>query len=195
MSPEDAKRQRRKLSADEHALWSRATRTVAPLQRLRSSRTDTDVSERPRKAASPPRPQAASQRTGVAAKPGAAIPPPKAALAPLDRRLKQRLARGAESIDARLDLHGRTRSEAQVALLSFLRKAQADGARFVLVITGKGARTGDDFGERGVLKRQVPMWLGLPEFRAYVAGFELAHIGHGGEGALYVRVRRERRAR
>ena len=44
--------------------------------------------------------------------------------------------------------------------------------------------------ERGVLRRQVPQWLSLPEFRALVVGFEEAHIGHGGEGALYVRVRR-----
>jgi len=119
---------------------------------------------------------------------------PKFVPVPLDRRVMQRLARGAEPIDARLDLHGRTQSEAQAALLRFLRKAQADGARFVLVITGKGARARDDWSERGVLRRQVPLWLELPEFRAYVVGFEQAHVGHGGEGALYVRVRRERRA-
>ena len=57
----------------------------------------------------------------------------------------------------------------------------------MLVITGKG---GGRDGERGVLKRQVPLWLALPEFRALVVGFGDAAIGHGGEGALYVRVRR-----
>jgi DNA-nicking Smr family endonuclease len=46
--------------------------------------------------------------------------------------------------------------------------------------------------ERGVLRRQVPQWLSLPEFRSLVVGFEEAHIGHGGEGALYVRIRRSR---
>ena len=62
----------------------------------------------------------------------------------------------------------------------------------VLVITGKGLRgdTGDR--ERGVLKRMVPMWLGMPEFRGYVTGFEGAGIGHGGEGALYVTLRKSR---
>lgn len=65
----------------------------------------------------------------------------------------------------------------------------ARNARLVLVITGKGAR-GE--GERGVLKRQVPHWLALPEFRTLVVGFENAHITHGGEGALYVRLRRTR---
>lgn len=91
-----------------------------------------------------------------------------------------------------LDLHGLTQSEAHAALLRFLRAASSRGARLVLIITGKGgARAGD--GERGVLKRQVPQWLGLPEFRALIVGFEAAHIAHGGEGALYVRVRRDKR--
>ena len=72
----------------------------------------------------------------------------------------------------------------------FLRQASGRGARLVLVITGKGAR--GEAGERGVLRRQVPHWLRLPEFRALVIGFEQAHVAHGGEGALYVRVRRSR---
>ena len=61
----------------------------------------------------------------------------------------------------------------------------------MLVITGKG-KVGGSEDERGVLRRQVPQWLSLPEFRSLVVGFEEAHIGHGGEGALYVRVRRAR---
>ena len=60
----------------------------------------------------------------------------------------------------------------------------------MLVITGKGKAGAET--ERGVLRRQVPQWLSLPEFRSLVVGFEEAHIGHGGEGALYVRVRRSR---
>ena len=76
-------------------------------------------------------------------------------------------------------------------------RAQADGARMVLVVTGKGAGRGDREAavERGVLKRQVPMWLSLPEFRLLIVGFEDAHVGHGGEGALYVRLRRASRPR
>jgi DNA-nicking Smr family endonuclease len=108
-------------------------------------------------------------------------------LAALGRRLRGRVARGKQAIDARLDLHGLTQSEAHGALLRFLRNATARDARLVLVITGKGRG-----GEIGVLRRHVPQWLGLPEFRAFVIGFEDAHIGHGGEGALYVRLRRAR---
>ena len=60
----------------------------------------------------------------------------------------------------------------------------------MLVITGKGrVRRTMARASVGVLKRQVPLWLALPEFRVYVVGFEDAHVGHGGEGALYVRVR------
>ena len=75
-------------------------------------------------------------------------------------------------------------------LLRFLRRAQDEGVRFALVITGIATRARDEWSERGVLKRQVPLWLKLPEFRAYVVGFEPAHIGHGGEGALYVRIKK-----
>ena len=104
--------------------------------------------------------------------------------------MRTRVARGKEAIDGRLDLHGLTQSEAHTALLRFLRTATARDARLVLVITGKGGR-GE--GERGILKRQVPQWLSLPEFRTLIIGFEQAHVAHGGEGALYIRVRRTRR--
>ena len=84
-----------------------------------------------------------------------------------------------------------TQVRAHHALLGFLQRAHHDGLTFVLVITGKG-KVGGAESERGVLRRQVPHWLSLPEFRALVVGFEEAHIGHGGEGALYVRIRRSR---
>jgi DNA-nicking Smr family endonuclease len=106
--------------------------------------------------------------------------------------MKRGVARGKQPIDARLDLHGLTQHEAHGALLRFLATASARGARLVLVITGKGKRGDGDERERGVLRRQVPQWLGLPEFRDFVVGFEDAAIAHGGEGALYVRVRRNR---
>ena len=84
-----------------------------------------------------------------------------------------------------------TQIRAHRVLLTFLQRAHSDGLTFVLVITGKG-KVGGAESERGVLRRQVPQWLSLPEFRSLVVGFEEAHIGHGGEGALYVRVRRVR---
>jgi DNA-nicking Smr family endonuclease len=109
-------------------------------------------------------------------------------LAPLGRRERSQLLRGKKQIEARLDLHGMTQARAYHALSDFLRRAHLDGLTFVLVITGKGGSAS----ERGILRRQVPQWLSQPEFRTLVVGFEEAHIGHGGEGALYVRVRRSK---
>jgi DNA-nicking Smr family endonuclease len=178
---------RRKLSEEEHTLWSRITRSVVPLRRKPRLAAPPDAhasSSKPK-----PIPAARHAPPTPASKPASK---PAPTFEPLGRRQKQRLARGVDEIDARIDLHGRTQSEAHAALLAFLRHAQVRGAKFVLVITGKGARAGDDWSERGVLKRQVPLWLKLPEFRAYVVGFEDAHVGHGGQGALYVRLRRAR---
>lgn len=189
------KRRGRGLSADERALWRGVTRSVEPLRphRRRTAPSGasedgdamTDAGSRPVRH---PKPRAMAVPPRVAPKP---VAPP--ALTPLGRRLKQRVARGTAPIDARIDLHGLSQSEAHHALLRFLRRAQADGARMALVVTGKGAAGAADFAsERGVLRRQVPLWLRLPEFRSLVVGFEAAGIGHGGEGALYVRLRRAR---
>jgi DNA-nicking Smr family endonuclease len=175
---------RRQVSDEEKALWRAVTRSVSPLRGRRKEPEPVDEPAKPKpkpvsRPSSPPHPVAAMHRP--------APKPKEPALAPIDRRAKQKLARGTNAIDARLDLHGRTQSEAHAALLRFLHRAQNNGAKTVLVITGKG---GNRDSERGVLKRQVPMWLALPEFRAMVVGFGDAAIGHGGEGALYVRVRR-----
>jgi DNA-nicking Smr family endonuclease len=174
----------RKLRDDELDLWKGVTRSIAPLHRRKSLDTVPAADARPAAKAAGKR--KATPAPAETVRPTAPLP----ALAPIDRRAKQRLARGIEPIDARLDLHGRTQSEAHAALLGFLRGAQARDARNVLVITGKGGR--DIGGERGVLKRQVPQWLALPEFRKLVVGFEPAHVAHGGEGAFYVRLRRAR---
>jgi len=104
------------------------------------------------------------------------------------------VARGHATIDARLDLHGMTQTQAHAALLHFLMRAQAQDAKLALVVTGKGM--GGAVGsasERGVLRRQVPLWLSLPEFRRFIVSFQEAHASHGGEGALHLRVRRRPR--
>jgi DNA-nicking Smr family endonuclease len=182
-------RRKRGLSEEERALWESVAKQVKPLRKRH-------------RAAKPPAAPLEAEAP-VLSKPVAApkpvapprmIAPPKPeppALAPLGRRERSQLSRGRKEIDARLDLHGMTQTRAHRVLLSFLQRAHGDGLTFVLVITGKG-KVGGAESERGVLRRQVPQWLSLPEFRAMVVGFEEAHIGHGGEGALYVRVRRSR---
>jgi DNA-nicking Smr family endonuclease len=193
----DKRRHRRRLTEDEHKLWSGVIRSIAPLKRKPAgphrAETPPAAGERvpPRRRAEPtPVRHTAAKVAKPAPKP---TPKPVLPVGGLDRRQKHRLARGTEPIDGRIDLHGKTQSEAHAALLGFLRRAQADGARYVLVITGKGGAFGaGTHGERGILKRQVPMWLRLPEFRSHVLAVEDAHAAHGGEGALYVRVRRAR---
>ena len=176
----------RHLSGEERVLWDHVASQVKPLHRpgvVRTVATATrteEVKAAPLKTLAPRLVPA-----GVAAKPAPAAP----ALAPLGRRERVRLSRGHKEIEARLDLHGMTQMRAHQVLAEFLRRAHHDGLTFVLVITGKGDR---ENGERGVLRRQVPQWLSLPEFRSLVVGFEVAHGGHGGEGALYVRIRRPR---
>jgi DNA-nicking Smr family endonuclease len=87
--------------------------------------------------------------------------------------------------------------DAHVQLRRFLKTAQARGLRHVLVITGKGAdqaasRSFYEEDERGVLRNAVPHWLSEPDFASLVVSFSPAPRRLGGEGALYVRVRRPR---
>jgi DNA-nicking Smr family endonuclease len=180
-------RRNRALTADEHELWSRVTRSIAPLRRKRlvaKPEAAAEEAEPPLARTAPPVP--------LSRTPAPRPLPPPPGLAPIDRRLKQKLARGREAIDRSIDLHGMTQAEAHAALVRFLRNARADGARLVLVITGKGGRSDDFTVDRGVLRRQVPLWLRSAELRDVVIGFDWAHAAHGGEGALYVRIRRRR---
>ena len=183
---------RRQLSDEEEALWAGFTRAIKPLKLAKAGAKTTLKSSAIPPAASTPAP---SQTPSHPVTPRE-TPRPSPPLAPLGRRLKQRVARGREPIDARLDLHGMTQQEAHAALLRFLHRAQASGVKTALVVTGKGLRKSSSSEGRnadhkpGVLKRQVPLWLALPEFRLLVVGFDDAHVGHGGEGALYVRLRR-----
>jgi DNA-nicking Smr family endonuclease len=181
-----APRRKRALSEEEQVLWESVAKQIKPLRR------------RPRAPKAPAEEPPVAVKSAGLSKPVPAARPAKAAtpdkpppLAPLGRRERSQLSRGRKEIDARLDLHGMTQTRAHRALLSFLQRANSEGLTFVLVITGKGRVVGPE-SERGVLRRQVPEWLNLPEFRNLVVGFEEAHVGHGGEGALYVRVRRAR---
>ncbi len=176
-------RRGRGLADEERVLWTAVTQSIAPLKRGRGRVASDDAA-----APAPP-----PSRKAVTAAPRAAAVaksvPPAPPLTPLDRRLKKRVAKGRDAIDGRLDLHGLTQAEAHAVLTRFLNAAAAREARLVLVITGKGR---SDRAGSGVLRRQVPLWLALPELRALVIGFEPAHVAHGGDGALYVRLRRTR---
>jgi len=181
-------RSRRALSEEERALWDSVAKQVKPLRKKpRPVKAKASEQASPTAAVKPAAPSRPIPPLH-APKPSKPTAPP---LAPLGRRERTRLSRGKNEIGARIDLHGMTQTRAHHALIGFLQRAHHDGLTFVLVITGKG-KVGGAESERGVLRRQVPLWLSLPEFRSLVVGFEEAHIGHGGEGALYVRIRRSR---
>ena len=188
LDPPPMSRRKRALSREEVELWESVAKQAKPLRkRPRSPKASAEVTEEfllVSKLPSAPKPPATPRKIPTA-------PPAPPPLAPLGRRERSQLSRGRKEIDARLDLHGMTQIRAHRRLFAFLQRAHSEGLTFVLVITGKG-KVGGLESERGVLRRQVPEWLSLPEFRSLVVGFEEAHIGHGGEGALYVRVRRAR---
>jgi DNA-nicking Smr family endonuclease len=186
--PREMIRGRRHLTAEEERLWAAVARSVRPLR----AKPATKPSPAPLAKAVPSKPQSAkpsvARHLEHAPQPVAHKTKPPFPANAFALRERQQLARGKAEIGGRIDLHGMTQAVAHDALLRFLRRAQVEGAKFVLVITGKGGPGGD----RGVLRRQVPLWLALPELRACVLGFDVAHVGHGGDGALYVRLRKAR---
>jgi DNA-nicking Smr family endonuclease len=192
-APPQRPRRRRGLRPDEQALWEHVARSVNPLRPKMPVVVPEALPAPVMPEPEPAPPPARKPASAPAYRPTPPAPPPITPLAPLEPKLRRRLGRGAE-VDARLDLHGLTQAAAHGRLIGFLRGAQQSGHALVLVITGKGDGMHVLAGEggRGVLRRLVPQWLAAPELRGVVLGFETAARGHGGEGALYVRVRRAR---
>lgn len=113
----------------------------------------------------------------------------------IDRRTALRIKRGKQQIDGRIDLHGMRQDEAHRALNAFINGAYKRGDRCVLVITGKGSRSGDGEREAGVLRRMTPRWLTDGSNKEKVLAYSPAQPQHGGSGALYVMLRRRRETR
>lgn len=195
-------RRRRGLTEEDRALWAQVVESIQPLKPKRRRPVKPDAGEvespppntLPAPKPPPPPPRTARRPAAVpvsakAVRVDPALPP----LAPIDRNERRRVVRGTRRIDARIDLHGMRQLEAHAALRGFLAQSQSRGHSIVLVITGKGGAPGSDTlsgDDRGILRRTVPHWLRLPDLRPLVLGFEEAHQGHGGSGALYVRLRR-----
>lgn len=191
------------LDADDAALWDKIVSTTEPLTRGKNRTSVTPESpEQSGAAADTPalkakkRP-ASSKAAEVPAAPAEQAKPPP--LGRFERRDVKQLSSGRLAVDARIDLHGMRQREAHASLRGFLVDAQARGHRHVLVITGKGTQRGtgdtepsfEDAGDRpGVLRRAVPLWLNEPDLRGLVVSYTQAAPRHGGEGALYVRLRK-----
>jgi len=208
-------RRNRAMSSDEARLWSELTRTVEPLKR--SARhigpVTQDGTHAARPIAAPAQPLRNDAKKRPTAPPyqpprhGAAGSHPKhsqtsATPGTLDRRKARRIATGQLEIEARLDLHGLRQDEAHRALRGFLARAQNDGLRTVLIITGKGRVIEPDAHthmfnggrERGVLKQNVPRWLREADLARFVVNYSTASSRHGGGGALYVQLRRRQQS-
>lgn len=163
---------RRKVSEEERALFEQGFKEAIPLVPIAPSK-----SESTRKARSP-------KHTG------------------LDGNTAQRLRRGELDPQARLDLHGMTEKAGHRALIAFVQGAYNRGLRLVIVVTGKGAKPQPDDApfdlelqtrRRGVHKTMTPRWLAEPELARLIADVRSAHRSHGGEGALYVYLRKKER--
>ena len=189
-------RKPRHLSPDEAELWNKVARDTNRLEKSSARPTKTQIATtKPPKAKSPIAPFRIGQRDSSiksATATGPAAPTPPA----MDPKAYKKLQRGKLKPQARIDLHGMTLVEAQPALTRFILNARADGLRLVLVITGKGRDRGSDAGpipqRKGVLRDQVPRWLRSEPCRSAVLDVVQAHASHGGGGAIYVYLRRNR---
>ena len=196
----------RPIAPDEAELWSRVAQTVEKVKKKPRvpSHVDEVLPSPPVAPKAEPSPHSKSKPKPPrqSSLPAAPPPPPPRAppLADFDRRTVRQVSAGKTAIDARLDLHGMRQADARGELRAFLRACQGKGFKTVLVITGKGGPAERDYlagalGEpqRGVLRRAVPQWLQEPDMRAIVLSYTTAGPRHGGEGALYVQLRKPRR--
>ena len=174
-------------------LWARVARSAKPIAKGRIAPTV----EPPKPRAKAPAKEASPPSVKPAPKP-MAKPAPAARSEALNRQTARQLERGKLPLEARLDLHGMRQREAHAALRRFLKSAQGNGYRHVLVITGKGAAANTtkpfyELDERGVLRQAVPHWLTAPDLANVVLSYAEAPRRLGGEGALYVRLRAPKR--
>jgi DNA-nicking Smr family endonuclease len=171
-------------SREDRALWRKTMRDVKPLAPTRPARAAKEEEPEVEPTPAPrPRPVTAPVRRAQS------LPPLAPGESPgVDRRTAEKFRRGQLAVEAQLDLHGLTQEEAHRALASFIQQAHGRGLRMVLVITGKGG-----FGDaRGVLREAVPRWLNEGDLRLRVLSCAWAQPRHGGAGALYVLLRRQR---
>ena len=172
-------------------LWARVARSARPLGKGRGA----PIAEPPKPRAKAPAKQPSPLPPHKPAPKAVAKQAPAARGETLDRQTARQLERGRLPLEARLDLHFMRQREAHAALRRFLKSAQGRGYRHVLVITGKGAPADEsrpfyEADERGVLRQAVPHWLSQPDLAPVVLSYSEAPRRLGGEGALYVRLRR-----
>lgn len=183
---------RRKLRPEEQELWSQIAKTAVPMHPMR----DKDVPQLLKEEQGTEQPvvnPTPTFKVGQDPKTSSRIPPSKPGVLQMDAKAYRKLTRGKLEPEGKIDLHGMTVDRAHSELMNFILRSHTKGRRLVLVITGKG-RNGDGFMpfQRGVLRRQVPHWLDQLPLAPLVLQVSPASQKHGGEGALYVYLRRQR---
>jgi DNA-nicking Smr family endonuclease len=183
----------KQLSPEDRILWGKVARTVDALPGRMEDLFST-ATEPPAKPADPVKKQKNAAQSATPSLTGdkrrkQKHPGLEPGLNPIDGTVYRKIARGRLPLEASIDLHGLNQSQAYGLLHGFLARAHQRGLRHVLVITGKGG----SYGSQGVLRRAVPQWLRAPEYRAIASGCEPAARGHGGDGALYIRLRKQDR--
>ena len=169
---------KRRLRPDELRLWSAVASSVRPF----AGRSAPVVPDDPASAAKVP---AAKPLSATARRSSPAQQKALGALHYIEPNRERRISIGREEIGGRLDLHGMDQAQAHAALTGFVTRAYDEGHRAVLVITGRGRMGG------GVLRLRTPDWLADGSLRRMVAGVSRAHQRHGGDGALYVALKRK----
>ncbi len=193
-----------RITEEERELWEHTARSISP---IKGKKGRVHAALEAEDAPVPPRRETAhhletKKHSAPVAAPAAPVRAVKVVPGPaplsLERKKTRKISSGRIEIEGRIDLHGMRQSEAHTALTRFLHRAYGGGKRWVLVITGKGAPTRTALDERleregearGVLRRNVPRWLAERDLAPIIIGFTAAAIKHGGEGALYVHIRK-----
>ncbi|UNF45525.1 Smr/MutS family protein [Bartonella krasnovii] len=189
MSLSEWRQKRDLLVSQDRLLWEKVCRTITPIHDKKLSSISENIANINDKkqciTQAPLGEQENKQRSTVIKKEKKAVTQAHK-IHFFDHVAHRKISQGRYPLEARLDLHGYIQEEAYFFLKKFLQSSQQNGLRYVLVITGKGRSIGSD----GALHRFVPYWLSTPAFRYYVYAFEQAARQHGGEGALYVWLRR-----
>ncbi len=188
-----SRRKPRGLSPEEKELWSRVVQTAEAHKTPQTLFTDAPILAPTKKT---PKPEPiAPFKIGQKSRPAQTAMPAPASPITMDKRAFTKMKRGKMSPDAKIDLHGMTQDEAHPALINTILNAHAAGKRLVLVVTGKG-KVRDDGGpipvRTGILKHAVPQWLKQAPLKQIVLQTNQANQSHGGSGALYVYLRRQR---
>jgi DNA-nicking Smr family endonuclease len=190
----------RGLTAGEQAAWAHLASSVKPLPGKKRPAPPAAAKPAAVEAAKPMTTLKPAKPAKPAAKPRAPLDQPIAAPLPrkgedhkgLDSHWDRRMKGGRIEPDLTLDLHGHTLDTAYERIMTALDQARAMGARVVLVVAGRERPVdpADRMAKRGAIRAKLLDWLAASRHAEAITAVRRAHIRHGGEGALYLILKR-----